>query len=285
MKTLATVNYKGGTGKTTITYHLAHAIDYLMNEKEKKPLKILLIDNDPQASLTKLFYNPEEDFEAENTIMSIYSEKPVYSDKIIYETRSPNIDLVPNLYLTVRKNDILSSSMDGLFRLKNFIGMLDSKYGLIIIDNNPTATNFTKNCFMISDYVIIPSEPTKMSSEGIKEILEDLDIVRNNINGKLKLLGIIINRIDTRYSNHKIFREALIRTFGNYILDSEIKQRAALQNAERYRKPITDYKNENSYREFISLAREVLNKMGFPVKFDSEKVIREKFAKEERDES
>jgi len=271
---ISLINYKGGTGKTAITVNLSFVLEFVLNTKlqskkrNKKKYRFLLIDNDPQSSLTKWFYDPEENFKKEDTIYRIYSieqegENRNYRDSIIYKTMNPNIDLVPNIYLTSKKMDSLYSSLDGgIFRLKLFIDEIKDLYDFIFIDNNPSLTIFTKNSFVVSDYIIIPTEPTKMSVEGLSSIIEDINLIKKTINPNISILGILINRIDRRYKTHILVSSLIRDFFKDLVFENEIVQRSQIQNCERDKKPITYFKYHPSYKEFVNLSYEVLERIG-----------------------
>ncbi len=120
---ISIINHKGGVGKTTTLLNIASAMSFLSQKKELKSngLKVLLIDNDPQGSLSSFFYNIDDQLEDQDTILSIYNDKPNYSDRIILETKIDNIDIVCNMFLTNAKESSLINSINGMYRIKNFI--------------------------------------------------------------------------------------------------------------------------------------------------------------------
>ncbi len=266
---ISVINHKGGTGKTTLSFNLSDAMSYVLNTKEKLNKKILLIDNDPQASLTSFFYNSEEDLDDKDTIVSIYQENPVYSSDIILATKNENLDVVTNMFLCTTKESALNSSIDGHFRIKKFISKVCSEYDIIFIDNSPYFSSFTNNALFASDYVIIPTMLTRLSITGIAEILKNIASVQDNINPQLTLLGILINMLDERYKSHYVTREMLYKQFGDLVFITEIHVSASIQKAEIKKQTMVDYsKNSRAYKEYIQLAKEILNNMGYPVDFN-----------------
>ena len=281
---ISVINHKGGTGKTTMSFNLSEALYYILNSKEKLNKKILLIDNDPQASLTSFFYNSEEELDDKDTIVSIYQDNPVYTPDIILSTKKPNLDLVTNMFLCTTREKSLSSSIDGNFRIKKFINSICKDYDIIIIDNSPYFSAFTNNALFASDYVIIPTNLTRLSIIGISEILKNIASVQDNINPQCRLLGILINMLDERYNNHKITREMLYKQFGELVFLSEIHVSASVQNAERKKLTMVDYdKNTRAYKEYIQFSKEVANKIGFPVEFDRNAAYNSKLTAEAED--
>lgn len=278
---ISIINHKGGVGKTTTLLNIASAMSFLSQKKELKSngLKVLLIDNDPQGSLSSFFYNIDDQLEDQDTILSIYNDKPNYSDRIILETKIDNIDIVCNMFLTNAKESSLINSINGMYRIKNFIQNCCQQYDYVLIDNSPSFNVFTKNALIATDYCIIPSELTRLSTNGINEIIETIISVKE-INQTIELLGILINKFEIRNNTHKIYRDKMFKQFGDSILDTEIHSAVVFQHAERMKKTVvqTD-KSSRAYKEYVQLATEIMFKTGFkinynPVKkyeFDNEK--------------
>lgn len=279
---ISVINHKGGTGKTTMSYNLAEACDMVLNGKERLSKKILLIDNDPQASLTSFFYDTEEELDDKDTIVSIYQDSPSYTKDIILATKNSNIDIVTNMFLCTTREKALSTYIDGHFRIKKFIQSCCQGYDLIIIDNSPYFSSFTTNALFASDFVIIPTNLTRLSVIGIVEILKNIASVQDNVNPTLKLLGILVNMLDERYKSHHVHREMLYRQFGDLVFITEIHVSASIQNAERKKLTIVEYnRTTRTYKEYIQLAREISNKIGFNVDFNIEEAYRNKQNAEE----
>lgn len=270
-KTISILNFKGGVGKTILTYNLAFALEYILNSKMKIKSKILIVDNDPQASLTTLFYQPEDEFEINDTIAAIYDAKPAFKKNIIKKTENPNIDLLPNIFFTAANEKHLISNIEGHFRLKTFIKNVCKDYSIVLIDCAPSFSVFTSNALIASKHVVIPTILTRLSSDGILSILEHIRTTQENINPNLNLLGILINAVDNRLKNHVVFKEVLYRQFSDIILFSEIHNAAVIQNAERKKQSVigTD-KTTRAYKEFIQLGKEILHKIGYEVEFKKE---------------
>ncbi len=278
---ISVINHKGGTGKTTMSYNLSEACDYVLNQKERLNKKILLIDNDPQASLTSFFYNSEEELDDNDTIVSIYQDVPIYTKDIILTTKNDNIDVVTNMFLCTSKEKSLSTLIDGNFRIKKFIHEYCKEYDIVIIDNSPYFSSFTTNALFASDYVIVPTNLTRLSVIGITEILKNISSVQDNINPKIELLGILVNMLDERYKSHHVHREMLYKQFGELVFITEIHVSASIQNAERKKLTIVEYnKNTRTYKEYIQLAKEISHKIGLEVDFDLDEAYRMKLSTE-----
>ncbi len=259
---ISVVNNKGGAGKTTTVFNLAHAIEFVLNKKLKRNDKILLIDNDPQGNLTSFFAHGSKELLQEETIYNVYDSPANYSSDIIFETRNPNIHFAGNVFLTSEREPHLMTSWTRYSRLKNFIDESCSDYKYVIIDNNPAVGVFYNNTLFASDYIIIPTFPTRLNLEGIKRILNGINEAKAEVNPNLKLMGVLLCNRDTRVKNQYIYKEMMMRDLGQLMLVTETTRSATIEDAEKKRLPITEFKSSKPYKKFIELAHEVLFKTG-----------------------
>lgn len=271
---ISIINHKGGVGKTTTLLNIASAMSFISQKKEVKTntkFKTLLIDNDPQGSLSSFFYNIDDQLEDKDTILAIYDEKPNYTKDIILETKIENVDIVCNMFLTNAKESSLINSINGMYRIKNFINNCCLDYDYILIDNSPSFNVFTKNALISTHFCILPTELTRLSTNGIHEIIETIISVKE-VNQDIKLLGILINKYEIRNNTHKIYRDKMYKQFGDSILDTEIHSAVVFQHAERMKKTVvqTD-KSSRAYKEYVQLATEIMFKTGFNISYNPNK--------------
>jgi chromosome partitioning protein len=185
------------------------------------------------------------------------------------------------MFLSTSKEKSLSTLIDGNFRIKKFIHEYCKEYDIVIIDNSPYFSSFTTNALFASDYVIVPTNLTRLSVIGITEILKNISSVQDNINPKIELLGILVNMLDERYKSHHVHREMLYKQFGELVFITEIHVSASIQNAERKKLTIVEYnKNTRTYKEYIQLAKEISHKIGLEVDFDLDEAYRMKLSTE-----
>lgn len=206
-KVISFINMKGGVAKTTLCREMANniSLQYYDNE-EDRPLKVLLIDIDPQSNLTQALgerYNTEKLVGA--SIENIFNTKTTgYDlDKIIVKLND-NLDIVPGELKTIfleRAHNTTTAQ-----KLLNFIEEHDLKdiYDYIFIDCPPTYSIYTEMAFFCSDYYLVPVIPDAFSALGV-DLLERVvaDIVYNNRRTifrlhKPKSLGIIFTRVDKK---------------------------------------------------------------------------------------
>ncbi|WBL16903.1 ParA family protein [Sutcliffiella sp. NC1] len=209
-------NYKGGVGKTTSVYYLAH---YLAER-----YKILLVDLDPQCSLSEICLKSTErdlmdlrDDESLNFAFDMYLQSKKLNDarfsidtgKLIKNCsrNHRNIDFIPsNLFYSNGGLDDLAIDMtteqaglENLFILHNFLldHQLEEKYDLIIFDCPPTNNLITQSGFLLSDYFIIPTIMDKVSTKGVAHYIK------------------IVNKIYDKYCANKDYAPFIKLVFGD----------------------------------------------------------------------
>lgn len=235
MKTICLVSQKGGVCKTTT----AEALIYGLRDKG---YKVLVMDLDQSANLTKNFLGNDFYFDA----FDLFSGK-----------RS---------CLEVIKNDVIPGG-NGLMYLPEFFKQYDfsvvkekikpveDKYDFFIIDTPPTANVVVTAALVVSDFAIIPAEPTQDCIDGCLSSLEMVDLVRKKYDSKVENLGLLLVKYKERYSAHAAIKELLkkqnIRTFKTTIRESQAINNAKLMGESFFEK---SYKNANAvidYRDFV----------------------------------
>ena len=194
MKTVSVINYKGGVGKTTLTANLAA-------ELARRGQRILLIDMDPQASLTFSFVKPEE-WEAQlansrtvkNWFDSHSQGKPVSLQALVFQppvskkVPKGRLDLIASHLGLINVDLELATELGGASlkqakhnylkvhrRLAEGIaGLPENEYDLVVIDCPPNFNIATKNAIVASDFVLIPAKPDYLSTLGIDYLQRSL---------------------------------------------------------------------------------------------------------------
>ena len=186
----AVTNQKGGTGKTTTCENLG--VGLAMAGK-----KVLLVDTDPQASLTvALGHNRPDDLPVtlSDLMAKIIQDQPIAPGEGILH-HPEGVDLVPaNIADTVKKD-----------------------YDFILLDCMPSLGMLTVNALAAADQAIIPVQANYLSAKGLEQLLNTINKVRRQINPKLRIEGILLTMVDARTNDAKDISQLIRDTYGGKI--------------------------------------------------------------------
>lgn len=230
-KVIAVANQKGGVGKTTTAVSLGIGLT-------KKGKKVLLIDADPQGSMTASlgYVQPDEIKMTLATVMLaiINDDEVSESDGILHHLEG--VDLLPaNIELSVLEVQLVNAiARESIMRV--YINMVRDKYDYIIIDCMPSLGMMTINALTAADSVLIPVQTAYLPVKGLQQLIATIMKVKRQLNRKLTIEGIVMTMVDlrTNYARdifekvHKTYSES-IGTFETYI---PISVKAAETTAE-----------------------------------------------------
>lgn len=206
---MAVVNQKGGTGKTTTCENLG--VGLAMEGK-----KVLLVDTDPQASLTICLGHPVPDQLSptlSDMMGKILSEQPIDPGEGILH-HPEGVDLMPaNIELSGLEVSLVNA-MSRETILKQYLDTVKQNYDFILLDCMPSLGMLTVNALAAADNVLIPVQAAYLPAKGLEQLLQTINKVRRQINPKLRIEGILLTMVDSRTNYSKDISNLIRENYG-----------------------------------------------------------------------
>lgn len=206
---MAVVNQKGGTGKTTTCENLG--VGLAMEGK-----KVLLVDTDPQASLTICLGHPVPDQLSptlSDMMGKILSEQPIAPGEGILH-HPEGVDLMPaNIELSGLEVSLVNA-MSRETILKQYLDTVKQNYDFILLDCMPSLGMLTVNALAAADNVLIPVQAAYLPAKGLEQLLQTINKVRRQINPKLRIEGILLTMVDSRTNYSKDISNLIRENYG-----------------------------------------------------------------------
>ena len=248
---------KGGVGKTTTAVNLGSALAKFFAKR------VLVIDLDPQGHVEKAIGAVIPEGVEYTPLSAILTNKKANLLDAIVQTEIEQLFVTPgdkNLYET---EGLLSTKIGKEFILQEALKNVRTQYDIILFDCPPNLGNLTLNALVASDYCLVPCEMSVLAFEGVNDLIETLETVNERLNKKLKLLGVLMTRVDHRnLAMNRVIEENLKNYFKGKIFKTQISVNTALNKAQLEGRPIFEYAPSCTGSEnYQALADEFIKKI------------------------
>lgn len=263
MATICFINQKGGCGKSSTCFHLAGAF-------AAQGLRVLLVDADPQGSLSQAFFGSQtvETLLPTETIAAAFDDSLPWREatSILRSTEWPTISLLPaNQHLA--QFNIPSPERLGMeqFVLREFLEPL-SGYDLTLIDCPPNLYRCSWSALLAADFVVVPVPPEDFGAQGLRVVRQAIENAQR-LNPALDLLGHLVTRFDRRLTVHRAYESRLREIYSDAVLTTVIPEASAFKVALACRQPVGMYARGTAAARLTSeLGREILDRIDVSIR-------------------
>ncbi len=234
-KIISICNQKGGTGKTTTTVNLSAALSELGK-------KVMIIDVDPQGNATSgVGVNKNE---LDKSVYDLLIGKFSVEEVVIRNVYN-NLDIIPcNINLTGAEIELVGA-LSRENRLKKKLEHVQANYDFIFIDSPPSLGLLTLNALVASDSIIVPIQCEFYALEGVSQLLNTINLVRDGLNAQLTIEGVLLTMADFRTNLTTEVINEIKSYFKEKVYNTIIPRNIRLSEAPSFGKPITLYDNNS----------------------------------------
>lgn len=250
-RTIAIANQKGGVGKTTTAINLSACL-------AEKGKKVLAVDMDPQGNMTSGLGVDKDS--VENTIYNLIIGE-AKMEEVMIKNVLENLDIIPtNIDLSGAEIELLDVE-EKEYIVRNEIDKIKDNYDFIIIDCPPSLSMLTINAMTTADSVLVPIQCEYYALEGLSQLIHTVELVRDRLNPKLTIEGVVFTMYDARTNLSLQVVENVKDNLEQTIYKTIIPRNIRLAEAPSYGIPINKYDPKSAGAEsYLRLADEVIDK-------------------------
>jgi len=248
MITIAVANQKGGEGKTTTSLNLAMGL-------ARRNFKTVLVDMDPQANSTGIFFNPD----SLSKDLSHLFQNTVKITDIMLSTYNGYLWILPSSSRLAEMETISVNSVEAPYILRDAIQTLEG-YDFAVIDCPPSLSIFTVNSLVASQFVLIPLQAEKFSMDGILGLQQTIGSIKKRINPNLEIVGALL----TQLKSQTLLTKTILPVLGKYfkIFEHTISDGVAIGESHLAKKSVYDYnKSSRQAQEYEGFIEEMLHEL------------------------
>lgn len=250
-KIIALSNQKGGVGKTTTALNLATGLAACGK-------RVLVIDFDPQGN-TSTGFGVEKANVEKNSYSLLMGKSSL--EEVIHKTEIPNLDVVPSTIHLSGAEVELVPVMARERRLKDALSGVHGHYDYVFIDCAPSLGLLTLNALTASTDVMIPLQCEFFAMEGLSQLFQTIELVKQNLNPNLKLSGVLLTMFDTRNKLSSMVESDVRRHLGDKVYSTVIPRNVRVSEAPSFGKPVLLYDVKCAgARAYMRLAAELMKR-------------------------
>lgn len=262
MVKVAIINLKGGVGKSVTTINLAA-------EFSARSLQVLVVDLDKQANTTK-FYNALDYDKSSTADILTCTHGIAYT---MQATDARNVELVPGnmRLLAANKQVLLDTTEPQQIRLRDSLEQVQDLFDICLMDCPPDLDMGSINALCAADWVIIPVDCDEWATDGLREVLDQMDKLRMYYNPRLKLAGVLLTKYNRTNAEKQVAED--VSNSGAPLLKAVIRYTVKVKEARSAHKALRDYApGGTATQDYSDLADELLEIVGLHVSnVDTEK--------------
>jgi chromosome partitioning protein len=249
---VAIANQKGGVGKTTTAVNLAA---YLSLDRQ-----VLLVDMDPQANTTTAL--GVEESGVEGSVYEVLTGDARISE-VILPTRHPGLHLAPSARRLAGAEVEMVSVPARENQLRASLEEVAAEYDLVLIDCPPSLGLLTVNALSAADAVLIPAQCEYLALEGLGQLMHTVDLVRDGLNPRLSVLGVLLTMHDSRTNLSSQVIEEVRSHFPDLAFQTVVPRNVRLSEAPSFGKTILEYDpTSRGALAYAALSVEVADRIG-----------------------